>query len=260
MSDIKFGDIWQTLSTIDCKGHTEKKDVGRGVQLTYLSWTWAWGITMRHYPSATYTVREWEGRPYLVDPTVGALVMTEVNIGGNVRTMWLAVMDGANNAMKSESYTYQVKGKDGRMYDRRVAAVDMCAINKAIMRCLVKNLAMFGLGLNIYAGEDLPVGAEAPGGAGASGQDAAGTAQKAANPAPVWRVNVKRINCSEKGKEAWAAFKALPANKELNAKQISDAWKRLLSEEVGMEVTSTEHFSDDQWERVLKRIDVEGCL
>jgi len=255
MSDIKFSDIWQTLSTIDCKGHTEKKDVGKGVKLTYLSWTWAWGITMKHYPCATYSIREWDGKPYLNDPVTGVMVMTEVNIGGNVRKMWLAVMDGANNAMKSEPYTVTVKGRDGRPFEKRVAGADMCAINKAIMRCLVKNLAMFGLGLNIYAGEDLPVGVEDDGSSerALGPGESAGTSRKAANPAPAASVNVKRINASEKAKEAWAAFKALPGNVGLNAKQIADAWKKFVTEEIG-EFESSATVTDEQWEKVLRRV------
>jgi DNA-directed RNA polymerase subunit RPC12/RpoP len=60
-------------------------------------------------------------------------------------------MDNNNKAMKLESYTYATRNGD-----KSVEAVSMFDINKAVMRCLVKNLAMFGLGLYIYAGEDLP--------------------------------------------------------------------------------------------------------
>jgi hypothetical protein len=65
--------------------------------------------------------------------------------------MWLPVMDGANQAMKSESYEYST-----RYGVKTVDAASMFDINKTLMRCLTKNLAMFGLGLYIYAGEDLP--------------------------------------------------------------------------------------------------------
>jgi hypothetical protein len=65
--------------------------------------------------------------------------------------MWLPVMDGANKAMKAEAYTYTTK-----YGEKDVEPASMFDINKTIMRCLVKNLAMFGLGLYIYAGEDLP--------------------------------------------------------------------------------------------------------
>ena len=66
-------------------------------------------------------------------------------------------MDSANKAMKTEPYTYQVWDKFKKAYvDKKVEAASMFDINKALMRCLVKNLAMFGLALYIYAGEDMP--------------------------------------------------------------------------------------------------------
>ena len=80
------------------------------------------------------------------------MVFTEVTINGLTHMMWLPVMDGANKAMKSEGYIYDTKHKKGLT----VEPASMFDINKAIMRCLVKNLAMFGLGLYIYSGEDLP--------------------------------------------------------------------------------------------------------
>jgi hypothetical protein len=70
-------------------------------------------------------------------------------------------MDGANNAMKSDRYSYKViewvnRQKTGNMIDKWVEPATMFDINKTMMRCLVKNIAMFGLGLYIYAGEDIP--------------------------------------------------------------------------------------------------------
>lgn len=147
-----FAAIWRTLSRIDCADHVERKTV-KGVGLKYLSWTWAWSITMSIYPGATFGIREWDDKPWLCDEHAGYLVMTDVTINGNTRTMWLPVMDHGNNAMKNEPYS--IKTRNG---ETRVGAIDMMAINKAIMRCLVKNLALFGLGINIYAGEDIPVG------------------------------------------------------------------------------------------------------
>lgn len=79
------------------------------------------------------------------------MVYTTVTIDGITHEMWLPVMDGANNAMRFEPYS--IKTKFG---DKPVAAATMFDVNKTIMRCLTKNLAMFGLGLYIYAGEDLP--------------------------------------------------------------------------------------------------------
>ena len=71
--------------------------------------------------------------------------------------MWLPVMDNKNKAMKLSPYNYQVWDSYKKQYvEKSVAAATMFDVNKTIMRCLVKNLAMFGLGLYIYAGEDLP--------------------------------------------------------------------------------------------------------
>ena len=79
------------------------------------------------------------------------MVFTTVTIENETKEMWLPVMDGNNKAMKTEPYTYKT-----RYGEKRVEAASMFDINKTIMRCLVKNLAMFGLGLYIYSGEDLP--------------------------------------------------------------------------------------------------------
>ena len=83
--------------------------------------------------------------------------MTSVTIDDVTHEMWLPVMDGANKSMKDEPYTYQVKEYENRKWtgnyvDKAVEAATMFDINTAIMRCLVKNIAMFGLGLYIYSG------------------------------------------------------------------------------------------------------------
>ena len=81
------------------------------------------------------------------------MVFTDVTIENLNHIMWLPVMDSANKAMKSSGYTYySAKNKK----DISVEPATMVDVNKTIMRCLVKNLAMFGLGLYIYSGEDSP--------------------------------------------------------------------------------------------------------
>ncbi len=80
---------------------------------------------------------------------------TTVTIGGKTLEMWLPVMDGANKSMKANPYTYTT-----RYGDKEVAGATMFDINKTIMRCLVKNLAMFGMAIYIYAGEDMPTSEE----------------------------------------------------------------------------------------------------
>jgi hypothetical protein len=133
--------VFERLSAINVNEHVEKKK-----DLTYLSWAWAWAVTKRECPDATYKLL-----PTEYDEVLGFMVNTEVTIEGETLPMWLPVMDGANKSMLKSSYTYST-----RYGDKQVDAATTFDINKTLMRCLVKNLAMFGLGIYIYAGEDLP--------------------------------------------------------------------------------------------------------
>ena len=143
--------VFEDLNALNINGHTETKNVS-GKELTYLSWPWAWAEVKKRYPDAHYEIwKDANGIPYTVDPSTGYMVYTSVTIDGITHEMWLPVMNGANRAMKPVAYKYKVGG-----YEKECEAATMMDINKAIMRCLVKNLAMFGLGLYIYAGEDLP--------------------------------------------------------------------------------------------------------
>ena len=151
-----MSEAFKILNAINTNEHTEKKN-----GLTYLSWAWAWAELKKVYPDATYQIRQFDGKPFLYDENLGYMVMTEMTVDGITHEMWLPVMDGANKAMKDESYAYEVKeyqyGKwTGNYVEKKVEAATMFDINTAIMRCLTKNIAMFGLGLYIYAGEDLP--------------------------------------------------------------------------------------------------------
>lgn len=145
-------EVFKDLYAVDVNGYTEKKKSGN-TELTYLSWAWAWAEVKKRYPDAQYTIFKNEnGLPYVYDPNTGYMCYTTVTIDGLTHEMWLPVMDGANKAMKAESYTYSTKYNG----EKTVEPATMFDVNKTIMRCLVKNLAMFGLGLYIYAGEDLP--------------------------------------------------------------------------------------------------------
>lgn len=141
-----MSEAFKTLNAINVNDNTEKKN-----GLTYLSWAWAWAELKKVYPDAVYQIRQFDGRPYLYDENLGYMVMTEITIDGITHEMWLPVMDGANKAMKDKPYTVKTKYKE-----IEVQPATMFDINTAIMRCLTKNIAMFGLGLYIYAGEDLP--------------------------------------------------------------------------------------------------------
>ena len=149
-------EVFKKLNDINVNEHTEKKD-----GLAYLSWAWAWAEVKKKYPCATYVVRHYDGKPYLYDENLGYLVFTEMTIAGLTHEMWLPVLDVNNKTMKKEHYSYKVKEyKDkkwtGGFIDKSVEPASMFDVNKTIMRCLVKNIAVFGLGLYIYAREDLP--------------------------------------------------------------------------------------------------------
>ena len=152
----KTKSIFDVLSAINVNAYTEKKS-----NLTYLSWANAWSEVKKACPDASYQVLQDPNtnKPYFYDESLGYMVMTEVTIGGETLEMWLPVMDGANKAMMAHSYKYKgnawVNGKKVEV-EKTVEAATMFDINKTLMRCLTKNLAMFGLGLYIYAGEDLP--------------------------------------------------------------------------------------------------------
>lgn len=138
---------FQELYSLDVNKYVEKKN-----DLSYLSWSYAWAEFKKIYPDATYEVKKDEqGRCYFGDELFGYMVYTSVTAGGLTYEMWLPVMDGANKAMKAVDYTYKT-----RFGEKTCEAMTMFDVNKTVMRCLVKNLAMFGLGLYIYAGEDLP--------------------------------------------------------------------------------------------------------
>lgn len=180
---------FEKLSAINMNDKVEKKN-----GLTYLSWAWAWGETKKVCPDATYKIKETE-----YDDALGFMCHTEVTIEGETLEMWLPVMDGANKSMKKTSYTYAT-----RYGDKSVEAATSFDINKTLMRCLVKNLAMFGLGIYIYAGEDLPEGeAIAPA------------------PMPMATKPTIEIESLKKDTDSWAkVVKYVEANKELGIDKI----------------------------------------
>lgn len=138
---------FEELLAVNVNEHKEEKN-----GLSYLSWAWAWQEFCKRFPDATYEVyKNEQGLPYVYDQNTGYMVYVTVTADGLTHEMWLPVMDNNNNAMKSVPYTVKTKYKEVQ-----VRQATMFDVNKAIMRCLVKCLGMFGLGLYIYAGEDLP--------------------------------------------------------------------------------------------------------
>lgn len=123
---------FNVLNTINVNEHTDKKG-----GLTYLSWAWAWAEVKKKFPEANYTVYEDEnGCIYHTDGRT-AWVKTGVTINGIEHIEYLPVMDFKNKSIPLENIT-------------------SFEVNKAIQRSLTKACARHGLGLYIYAGEDLP--------------------------------------------------------------------------------------------------------
>lgn len=128
--------VFETLFNIDVNGHTEQKN-----GLTYLSWAWAWAEVKKKYPKSFYTIYEnGDGMFYHTDGKT-AWVKTGVTIEGIEHIEYLPVMDYKNRSIK-------------------IAEITSFDVNKAIQRSLTKAAARHGLGLYIYAGEDLPEAAQ----------------------------------------------------------------------------------------------------
>lgn len=131
----------ENLLKTNVNEHTEKKS-----NLTYLSWAWAWAETLKADPAATFKVEtfkrdQYTEEPFMTLPGGTALVWVTVTIFGKPMTCQLPVMDHRNKAIPNP---------------------DAFQVNTAIMRCMTKAISLHGLGLYIYAGEDLPEGAPSP--------------------------------------------------------------------------------------------------
>lgn len=163
MKEENVNNVFEKLYGIDVSDKVEKKN-----KLNYLSWAYAWAEVKKIDNNAEYTISCWgeDKRPYLYDEKLGYLVMTNVTILNKKHSMWLPVMNEVNKAMLDHPYTYEVNvyGLDEKTNKKKIVgketkiveAATMFDINKTLMRCFVKNIAMFGLGLALYTGEDLP--------------------------------------------------------------------------------------------------------
>ena len=148
-ADERRAIMFNALSNLDLSDKCEKRE-----SLTFVSWSNAWSEFKSAYPSATYRILKNEsGLPYFSDPNLGIMVFTEVTVDDVTHQMWLPVMDSKNKAMKLQPYSHQVWDNYKKAFvEKIVQAASMFDINNTLMRCLVKNLAMFGLGLLIFQG------------------------------------------------------------------------------------------------------------
>lgn len=129
METEKVDNKHAALLSVNVNDHTEKKG-----NLTYLSWAWAWAEVLKLDGGATFDVKMFGDLPYCCIGQT-AMVWVTVTMYGKPMMCQLPVMDNRNKAISNP---------------------DAFAVNTAIMRCLAKAIALHGLGLYIYAGEDLP--------------------------------------------------------------------------------------------------------
>ena len=142
----KRPNYFMELNSVDCSGKVEKKN-----GLTYLSWAWAWGELKKRYPASYYTIYENEnGYNYFTDGRT-CWVKTGVTVVFNS----VAITIGSPFSIEHIEYLPIMDYKNNSIPLERVTSFD---VNKAIQRSLTKAVARHGLGLYIYAGEDLPEG------------------------------------------------------------------------------------------------------
>lgn len=121
---------FEKLSAVDCSDHIEKKG-----KFSYLSWPFAVAELKKKHPDATWHVKKFNDSPYM-KTEAGYFVEVEVKVDGIALSQIHPVLDNRNKPI-SDPNAFQ--------------------INTSIQRCLVKAIALHGLGLYIYAGEDLPI-------------------------------------------------------------------------------------------------------
>tara|TARA_R100000908_G_C3747308_1_gene142409 strand:- start:134 stop:727 length:594 start_codon:yes stop_codon:yes gene_type:complete len=128
----KSKSVFETLNSINVSDKIEKKG-----NLSYLSWAWAWAELKKHYPTSTYTIYENnDGLNYHHDGRT-AWVKTGVTIDEMENIEYLPVMNNRNKSIP-------------------VGQITSFDVNSSIQRSLTKAIARHGLGLYVYAGEDLP--------------------------------------------------------------------------------------------------------
>lgn len=167
------------LLSINCNGHTEKKG-----GLTYLSWAWAWQMVKKTFPDAFYTIYEnKDGMNYHTDGRT-CWVKTGVTVNGLEHIEYLPVMDYKNNSIP-------------------LAKVTSTDVNKSIQRSLTKACARHGLGLYIYAGEDLPAG------------EADEVQKQQEDAVELALVSIKECNTREELVKLWKEIPGLHANQRV---------------------------------------------
>lgn len=155
INEDKVREDFLKLYSLNVNDKTESKN-----GMTYLSWPLAWAEFKKVFPTAEFRILRdpKTNLPYFTDPNdLGTFVFTEVKAGGLTYEMFLPVLSNDNKPLKLHSYTYEVFDKrQNKTVQRTVPPIDSFSIGKSLVRCLVKNLSLFGLCLYIFAGEDMP--------------------------------------------------------------------------------------------------------
>lgn len=144
--------VFETLSKIDVSNHVETIRMRKGPALKYVSWAWAWAMVKSKYPDAQRKIGEYP--EYQYDKNTGKWYATGQMLDYRVTPAGCEVK--VTVTIAGEEYSERLYVMD--MRNQPVHDPDISQINKTQQRCLVKALAMAGLGLNLYAGEDLPMG------------------------------------------------------------------------------------------------------
>ena len=224
---------FEILNSVDVNGKTEKKG-----NLTYLSWAYAWGEVKKRYPEANYTIyKNADGWNYHTDGRT-AWVECSVTINGLEHIEHLAVMDARNQAVKLENVTSTMVGK-------------------TIQRCITKACARHGLGLYVYAGEDLP---EAPK-KDAEKEDETisfGTASRAVKePTPDVALPFDIGGPIETEALELNALKALMDKDGISEQQVLDAFKGKYSSIDNIEPHVIQEMLLDKWDSFKKFVNKE---
>lgn len=217
--------VYAVLSAIDCRKESKKKN-----GLTYLPWAWAWARVKENFPGAFYTIYEnKDGLNYHHDGKT-AWVKTGVTIQGIELIEDLPVMDFRNASIKLDNIT---------SFD----------VNKAIQRSLTKACARHGLGLYIFAGEDIPEGAE-------DGDNPAPDDTRNRAPAPTADDTRNKTPpptaLKEKAKAAWSAFKELESVKAMDENSRSKLFFATLKAKVGKD--NPAKLTEEDWDKMIAEL------
>ena len=155
-----YKNLNKVLCTIEKKPTGRKKD-GKDETLSYISWADAFNQLFHLFNDdevqydVVYNEKREDGLPIFGNEKLGYIVKTWIQIRGIKRYMIMPITNGVNKSLKDNAWEYTVNYY-GKADTKKVDALTSFDINTSIQRCFVKNIAMFGLGIHVYQGEDLP--------------------------------------------------------------------------------------------------------